>query len=88
MKGFTKCIILLIVLALSVSAVSAFTVSTVSIDPSGDMIPGTSVIVSYKVDFSASGDETFPSSSSLQMITDLDSPKWTWTLLLLSLIHI
>lgn len=82
MKGFTKCIILLIVLALSVSAVSAFTVSTVSIDPTGDMIPGTSVIVSYKVDFSATGDETFPSSSSLQMITDLDSPKWTWTLLL------
>jgi hypothetical protein len=82
MKGFTKCIILVILLALSVHAVSAFSVSTVSIDPSGDLIPGTPVIVSFKVDFSASGGETFPSSSSLQMITDLEKPKWTWTLLL------
>jgi hypothetical protein len=57
-------------------------VSTISIDPSGDLIPGTSVIASFKVDFSAVGSETFPSSSSLQMITDLESPKWTWTLLL------
>jgi len=82
MKGFTKCLILVILLALSVHAVSAFSVSTVSIDPSGDLIPGTPVIVSFKIDFSASGGETFPSSSSLQMITDLEKPKWTWTLLL------
>ena len=82
MKGFTKCIILVILLALSVQVVSAFSVSTVSIDPSGDLMPGTPVIVSFKVDFSASGGETFPSSSSLQMITDLEKPKWAWTLLL------
>jgi len=82
MKGFTKCIILVILLALSVQVVSAFSVSTISIDPSGDLMPGTPVIVSFKVDFSASGGETFPSSSSLQMITDLEKPKWAWTLLL------
>ena len=82
MKGFTNCIILVILLALSVHVVSAFSVSTISIDPSGDLMPGTPVIVSFKVDFSASGGETFPSSSSLQMITDLEKPKWAWTLLL------
>ena len=82
MKGFTKFIILVIVIALSFQMVSAFSVSTVSIDPSGDLIPGTPVTVSYKIDFGASGDETFPSSDSLQMITDLEKPKWTWTLLL------
>jgi len=82
MNGFVKCLILGIALAFCVSAVSAFSVSTVSIDPSGDLIPGTSVIVSFKADFSATGGETFPSSNSLQMITDLESPKWTWTLLL------
>jgi len=82
MKGFTKCIILLIVLALSIQVVSAFSVSTVSIDPSGDLLPGTPVTVSYKLDFAGSGGETFPSSDSLQMITDLEKPKWTWTLLL------
>ena len=81
MKGFTKCIILLIVLAMSIHVVSAFSVSTVSIDPSGDLIPGTPVTVSYKIDFAGSG-ETFPSEDSLQMITDLGTPKWTWTLLL------
>ncbi|MCX6690037.1 MAG: hypothetical protein NTZ39_10180 [Methanoregula sp.] len=82
MKGLTKCIILGIVLVLCVSAVSAFSVSTVSIDPSGDLVPGTPVIVSFKADFADSGTETFPSSDSLQMLTDLESPKWTWTLLL------
>jgi hypothetical protein len=82
MKGFTKCIILLIVLALSIQVVSAFSVSTVSIDPSGDLLPGTPVTVSFKADFAGSGGETFPSSDALQMITDLEKPKWTWTLLL------
>lgn len=82
MKGFTKCIILLIVLALSIQIVSAFSVSTVTIDPSGDLLPGTPVTVSYKIDFAASAGETFPSSNSIQMITDLEKPKWTWTLLL------
>ena len=82
MKGFTNCIVILIVLALSIQVVSAFSVSTVSIDPSGDLLPGTAVTVSYKLDFAGSGGETFPSSDSLQMITDLEKPKWTWTLLL------
>jgi hypothetical protein len=82
MKGFAKCIVLLIVLALILPVVSAYTVSSVSIDPSGDLLPGTAVTVSYKLDFAASGGETFPSEDSLQMITDLEKPKWTWTLLL------
>jgi hypothetical protein len=57
-------------------------ISSVSIDPSGDLIPGTSVVASYTMDIYSTGDETFPSSSSLQMITDLENPKWTWTLVL------
>ena len=72
----------MILLALSVQVVSAFSVSTISIDPSGYLIPGTPVIVSLKIDFVATGGETFPSSSTLQMITDLENPKWTWTRLL------
>ncbi len=82
MKWFTKCIILMIVLALSIQVVSAFSISTVTIDPSGDLIPGTPVTVSFKADFSGSGGETFPSEDALQMITDLEKPKWTWTLLI------
>jgi len=82
MKGFTKCIILMIVLALSIQVVSAFSVSTVTIDPSGNLLPGTPVTVSYKIDFAGDGTNTFPPDDSLQMITDLETPKWTWTLLL------
>ena len=39
-------------------------------------------MVSYKIQFAASSGETFPSGSELQMSTDLESPKWTWTLIL------
>ena len=53
-----------------------------SIDPSGYLKSGTPVIVSFILDFRASGGETFPPSSSLQLITDLENPKWTWTLIL------
>jgi hypothetical protein len=82
MKGVTKWIILSAILLFCVSAASAFTVSSVSIDPSGSLIPGDSVIVTYKIQFTASGGETFPSGSELQMSTDLESPKWTWLLVL------
>lgn len=82
MKGVTKWIILSAIILFCVSAVSAFSVSSVSIDPSGSLTPGTSVIVTYKILFSASGGETFPSGSELQMSTDLESPKWTWILIL------
>ena len=62
--------------------VSAFTVSSVSVEPSGSLIPGDSVMVTYKIQFPASGGETFPSGSELQMSTDLESAKWSWTLVL------
>jgi hypothetical protein len=51
--------------------VSAFSVSSMSVDPSGSLTPGTPVIVTFKVDFSASGKETFPSANELLMSTDL-----------------
>lgn len=82
MKGVTKWIIVSAILLFCVSAASAFSASSVSIDPSGSLTPGTPVLVSYKIGFSASGGETFPSGSELQMSTDLESPKWTWVLVL------
>jgi uncharacterized protein YlxP (DUF503 family) len=82
MKGVTKWLILSVIFLFCIPSVSAFTVSSVTIDPSGSLTPGTAVMVSYKIQFSASGGETFPSGSELQMSTDLESPKWTWTLIL------
>jgi hypothetical protein len=82
MKGVTKWIVLAAILLFCVPVVSAFTVSSVTIDPSGSLTPNTPVTVSYKIQFPASSGETFPSGSELQMSTDLDSPKWSWTLVL------
>jgi hypothetical protein len=82
MKGIMKWIVLAAILLFFVPAVSAFSVSSVTIDPSGSLTPGTPVMVAYKIQFSASSGETFPSGSELQMSTDLESPKWTWTLIL------
>lgn len=82
MKGVMKWIVVATILLLSVPGVTAFTASSVSIDPSGSLTPGSPVTVSFKIQFPASSGETFPSGSELQMSTDLDKPKWTWTLIL------
>lgn len=46
------------------------------------MTPGTPVSVTYRVDFTASGAETFPSTNELDMSTDLEKPSWTYSLVL------
>jgi hypothetical protein len=40
------------------------------------------VIVTFRVEFSPSGEETFPSANELQLSTDLDKPKWSSSLVL------
>ncbi|MDP3397156.1 MAG: hypothetical protein Q8S57_10900 [Methanoregula sp.] len=75
MKGFKTWIIVTAILLFCISAASAFSVTSVSIDPSGSLIPGSPVTVSYKVD--ASG---FSSGNDLQFFTELESPKWTYTI--------
>jgi hypothetical protein len=83
MKGLTKLITLAVIaLFLCIPAVSAFSVEGMTIDPSGALTPNTAVTVSFKVGFSASSDNTFPSGSDLVMTTELTNPKWTYTLLL------
>lgn len=82
MKGVIKWIVLAAILLAVVPVVSAFNVASITVDPSGSLTPGTPVMVSYKIQFVSSSGETFPSGSELQMSTDLDSPKWTWTLIL------
>ena len=76
MKGFKTWIILTAILLFCIPVASAFSVGSISIDPSGSLIPGTPVTVSYKVD--AVG---FPSGDDLQFYTDLDSPKWTYSII-------
>lgn len=82
MKGLTKWIIIAVFLIICSQPVAAFGVSSITVDPSGSLTPGTPVIVTFRVDFTASGDETFPSTNELQMSTDLEKPKWTYALVL------
>lgn len=60
-----------------VHGVAAFSVGSISVNPSGYLYPENSVNVSYTV-YAASG-AAFPSYDDLQFITDLDDPKWTYS---------
>lgn len=79
----TKLILLAVITVfLCIPAASAFSVTGMTIDPSGALTPSTAVTVSFKVDFAGSSGSTFPSGSDLVLSTDLQNPKWTYTLLL------
>jgi len=77
MKQYLKWLILTIVLLVCVQGASAFTVSSVSIDPSGSLTPGTAVSAAFKIDGAGSGEN----SNDIQLYTDLVSPKWTYTII-------
>ena len=77
MKGFKTWIIFTAILLFCISAASAFSVASISIDPSGSLIPGTPVTAAYKVETSG----VFPSGDDLQFYTELENPKWTYTII-------
>ncbi|MGB9176727.1 MAG: hypothetical protein WCB46_08335, partial [Methanoregula sp.] len=77
MKGFIKWILIAVSLIVCIQAVTAFGVSSITVDPSGSLLPDTSVVVSYKVDIGGAGTATFTSDNELQMSTDLEDAKWT-----------
>jgi hypothetical protein len=82
MKGQIKWIVIAVSLLFCIQAVSAFVVSSITVDPSGAMVAETPVIVSFKVELTGSGDTTFPNDNELQMSTDLEKAKWTYSLVL------
>jgi hypothetical protein len=49
-------------------------------DPEGNPPAGTPVTVSFVVNFTPTGNVTFPSTDDLMMSTDLENPKWTFIL--------
>jgi hypothetical protein len=71
-------VILLCLVIVLVQGVSAFTVSSISTDPSGTMNPGDPVNISYTV-YAASG-VAFPSYDDLQFVTELSDPVWKYTI--------
>jgi hypothetical protein len=82
MKGLMKWSVIAVSLLFCIQAVSAFVVSSITVDPSGAMVSDTPVIVSFKIELTGAGDETFTSGNELQMSTDLDKARWTYALVL------
>lgn len=70
--------IIFCILLLLIPGVVAFSVGSISVDPSGNLYPGNPVNVSYTV-YAASG-MAFPSSNDLQFITELDDPQWVYSI--------
>jgi CHASE3 domain sensor protein len=77
MKGLMKGTVLILFLIVCIQAVSAsMTVESVTIDPSGSLTPGTPATVQFKIDAGS-----FPSGGEIRLFTDLDNPKWTYTVI-------
>jgi len=81
MKRLLVWTVVFICLFAVISGVSAYTVSQVSVNPAGDLTPGTPVTVSFTIQFAGSG-ETFPTDNTLDFSTDLDNPRWNTVLAL------
>ncbi|OPX62829.1 MULTISPECIES: hypothetical protein [unclassified Methanoregula] len=64
------------------SSDASFSLSAFSADPAGDLAAAMPVMVSFTIDFPATGDETFPSTHDLRIATDLENPRWNSTLVL------
>ena len=66
---------------IGIQFVAGIAVSNPVINPTGDLTAGTNVSVSFKVDMTPSGNETFPKGNTLQIFTDLNNPKWVTVLI-------
>jgi hypothetical protein len=77
MKGLLKWTIPILFIIVCIYPVCAFSVGSIQIDPSGSLTPGTPVTVSFKIENSG----VFPSDNEIQIFTELDKPKWTYTVI-------
>jgi hypothetical protein len=62
--------------------VSAFAVSSTSVNPQGYQAPGTPMTVNFSLDFFPKGNATFPQAGELHMSTDLVDSRWVPVLIL------
>lgn len=74
---------ILALLLLCVSAVSAvnYAVEKIEITPSGDLTTGELVTASCILRLESSGEVTIPDGHSIELYTELDTPKWTYSIL-------
>jgi hypothetical protein len=69
-------------LACITTGVSAFTLSSVNVNPRGEQAAATPLTVSAVIDFPSAGTDTFPSDHELRLSTDLLNPRWVPVLVL------
>jgi hypothetical protein len=72
-------ILIILLLALVFPPAAGYNVSSVHVEPSGALIPGTPVTAAFKVGWDAGSGESFPSENVLNLTTDLAGPRWTYT---------
>ncbi len=76
MRTITKVLLIPLMLLCAVQGASAFNVSSITIDPPGDLSPGETVTVHFTIEFSPMGGETFESSDRLQFYSELKNPRF------------
>jgi hypothetical protein len=74
-RWYLSCLVMMLLLP----GAMAFSVSPVSVSPPGVLNPGDQVNVSCTV-YAASG-AAFPSYDDLQLVTELDDPVWSYTIM-------
>jgi hypothetical protein len=65
-------------LILFFNPIAGYNLSSVSIEPSDTLVPGTPVSVIARIDFPVQNGEIFPLGGELQLSTDLENPTWVW----------
>jgi hypothetical protein len=78
MKGVIKAVLLCIGMVCIISGVSAFTVTAVTVTPSGTLNPNSAVNISYTV-YAATG-TAFPSYDDLQFVSGIDESVWLYSI--------
>lgn len=80
LKWAIPAVIFLCILAHGVAAMS---VGNIAITPSGNLVSGqTQVRATFVIDFSPSGGKTFDDSNTLQLVSEMEKPVWTYALVI------
>ena len=79
---FTCLLAVLLLFAAMAPCVSAFTLSSVKVDPQGSQPAGTPMTVSFTIDFSSKSNVTFPAANELLVSTNLANARWVPVLVL------
>ena len=84
MRSYWKCVLILALLCMFMQGVvTAIAVGNIAITPSTDLVSGqTQVRSTFVINFPASGGYTFDDANSLQLASEMDTPSWTYAIVM------